>query len=306
MIRKREKQPPTRLLNRDGQLNIHKDTFNSFRVYNHIMNISWQRFLGYALASFIFFNLLFTLFYLMAGGINCLNNATNTHFFNEFLEIYFFSTQTFTTVGYGHVHPSCLAGNLIASFESFIGWIFFSVVTGLFYAKFTEPHVEIRLSEVAVLDYFKEGLGLKFIIANEYDNKLVDVEVTLDLIKLEIIEGQHKKRFYQLFLYRKSIPFLSLPWTVVHSIDKNSPLYGMTKEDFEKGQLEFFVQIKAFDEAHRQVLFREFSYFGSEEVLWGYKFVNIQRYTETGALKLKMNRFGKSIKIEDFPEKLDL
>lgn len=64
------------------------------------------------------------------------------------------------------------------------------------------------------------------------------------------------------------------------------------------------MQVKVFDEAHRQVLFKEFSYFGAEEVLWGYKFVNIQRYTETGALKIGMGRFGKTTVVKGFPDQM--
>ena len=307
MKKKPEKNQPNRLLTRDGQLNVQQDTRYSFVVYNHLISVSWQRLLAYAFAAFILINFTFSTFYYLAGGIKCLRNVVDRPSnFQEFLDIFFFSTQTFTTVGYGHVFPSCVGANFIAAFESFTGWIFFSIVTGLFYAKFTQPRVEVRLSDIAVIEHFKDGFGFKFMLANEYENKLVDLEVTLDLIKLEVINGRYKKRFYQLFLFRKRIPYLSVPWTVVHPIDEHSPLYGMLKEQFETEHLEFFVQVKAFDEAHRQVLFKEFSYFGSKEVLWGRKFVNIQRYTETGALKINMRRFGKATEIEGFPSQIAL
>jgi inward rectifier potassium channel len=303
--KKREKNKPTRLLNREGELNVHKDTLNSFVVYNHLLKVTWQRLLLYAFTAFIIINLFFSICYFSVGGINCLKNVVDRpSFWQELMDVFFFSTQTFTTVGYGHVFPSCLGANFIAAMESFTGWIFFSVVTGLFYAKFTQPQVEVRLSDVAVIENFKDGYGFKFMLANEYENKLVDLEVTLDLIKLEMVDGRYKKRFYQLFLFRKRIPYLSVPWTVVHPIDEKSPLYGLTKEEFDRDRLEFFVQVKAFDEAHRQIIFKEFSYFGNEEVMWGHKFVNIQRYTETGALKLNMKRFGKVLPVDHFADKI--
>jgi inward rectifier potassium channel len=302
MERKKQRNQPTRLLTREGELNVHKDRFKSQIVYNHIIAASWQRLLLYALLAYIFINILFSLMFYCSGGISCLKNVKDyPHAFAEILEIFFFSTQTFSTVGYGHVYPDCLGSNIIASLESFTGLIFFSVVTGLFYTKFTQPRVEIKLSDVAIFDVFKEGHALKFMLANVYENKIVDVEVTLDLIKLQWIDGRYKKSFYQLYLFRKRIPFLSVPWTVVHPIDENSPLKGLTKEDFENQQIEFFVQVKFFDENHHKLVFKEFSYFGKEEVRWGHKFVNIQRYTETGALKLNMKRFGKTIALEDFP-----
>lgn len=305
MERKNTRTQPTRLLTREGELNVHKDRFKSQVIYNHIIMASWQRLLLYALMAYIVINFLYSLLFYFSGGIKCLKNIKDyPGMLSEFLEIFFFSTQTFTTVGYGHVYPDCLTTNIVASLESFSGLIFFAVVTGLFYTKFTQPRVKIKLSPVAVFDKFKEGYALKFMLANEYENKIVDVEVTLDLIKLQFTDGRYKKSFYQLFLFRKRIPFLAVPWTVVHEINEDSPLHGLTKEEFENSPIEFFVQIKFFDENHHKLVFKEFSYFGNEEVLWGHKFVNIQRYTETGVLKLNMKRFGKAAKLENFPNEV--
>ena len=294
---------PIRLLRRDGELNIDKDSLNSFRIFNLLITMTWQRLFFYAFAGYVMINILFSIVYWLIGGAECLAGMNmNTKFW--YVDFFFFSAQTFTTVGYGVIHPICFVTNLIVSFESFVGWLFFSVVTGLFYTKFTQPRVEVALSKTAVFDHFLGGYAIKFMLANEYENKLVDVEVTLDLIKLEIVQGRYKKRFYNLPLLRSKIPFLSVPWTVVHPIDNFSPLSGLTHEAFINASMEFFVQVKVFDEAHRQVLFKEFSYFGEEEVLWGHKFVNIQRYTETGALKIGMSRFGKTTKVQDFPEQI--
>jgi inward rectifier potassium channel len=295
---------PIRLLRRDGNLNLHKDVLQSFRLFDHLINISWQRFLLYGLLAFIVINLIFTILYWFAGGSHCIADSSKASSGYAFLDLYFFSTQTFTTVGYGHLHPTCVASSVLASFEAFTGLIFFAVITGLFYTKFTNSRVEVLMSQMAVIDEFANGYGFKFMMANEFENKLVDVQVTLDLIKLEIVNGRYRKRFYKMALLRDTIPFLSVPWTVVHPIDEKSPLWGISRQEFEESSMEFFVQVKVFDESHRQVLFKEFSYFGKEEVLWGQKFVNIQRYTETGALKISMSRFGKTSELKDFPDVL--
>ena len=300
-----QKTPPTRLLERDGTMTIEKDTLNSFRVYNYLMRISWQRFLFYAFVFYTVINIFFTALYLLSGGKSCLANfPKRTDGWRDILEIFFFSNQTFTTVGYGHIYPDCISTNVLASVEAFMGFVFFAVVTGAFYTKFTRPTIGLKLSDVAVFDNFKGIKAFKFMLANEYENRVVDVEVTLDLIRLELVEGRFKKRFYQMYLFRKRIPYLYVPWTVVHEIDEKSPLFGLTKADFETQNLEFFVQVKFFDESHSQYLFQEFSFFGSQEVLWGRKFVNIQRYTERGSLKLTMRRFGKTVPVEGFPEVL--
>ena len=299
------KASPTRLLERDGTMTIEKDTRNSFRLYNYLMQISWQHFLFYALGFYVVTNIIFTTLYVLSGGKNCLGNfPARTDSWRDLLEIFFFSTQTFTTVGYGHIYPDCIATNIVASVEAFTGFVFFAIVTGAIYTKFTRPTIGLKLSDVAVFDHFDDLKAFKFMLANDYENRVVDVEVTLDLIRLELVEGRFKKRFYQMYLFRKRIPYLSVPWTVVHRIDEKSPLFGLTKADFEAQNLEFFVQVKFFDESHSQYLFQEFSFFGGQEVLWGHKFVNIQRYTERGALKLTMKRFGKTVLAEGFPDVL--
>jgi inward rectifier potassium channel len=299
------KTAPTRLLERDGTMTIEKDTLNSFRIYTYLIRSSWQSILLYAFAIYMFLNSIFTALYIFAGGKYCFANfPTYSNGAFDVLEIFFFSTQTFTTVGYGYIYPNCFSLNMIASVEAFVGFMFFGVITGAFYTKFAKPAVALKLSNVAVFDTFKTNNAFKFMLANEFDNRVVDVEVTLDLIRLEALDGRFKKRFYQMYLFRKRIPYLSVPWTVVHEIDEKSPLFGLTRAEFEEQNLEFFVQVKFFDEAHSQYLFQEFSFFGNEEVLWGRKFVNIQRYTERGSLKLTMKRFGKTIPVQGFPDVL--
>ena len=122
-----------RMLTREGYLNVEKDTTKSFIAYDHLIDISWQRFLLYALIIYVIINVFFSVFYLVGGGISCLKNTPNyLTARQEFLEVFFFSTQTFTTVGYGNLHPICLTSNMLAAFESFSGLVFFSIVTGLF------------------------------------------------------------------------------------------------------------------------------------------------------------------------------
>lgn len=302
-----KKNQPARLVGRNGELNLKKNNIQSFRLFHYLQAISWQLFLSYALGFYVFVNFLFSLAYLGFDGAHCLNGLpiqqqAHPTFTRQLLDIFFFSTQTFTTVGYGHIRPECDASNIIASIESFMGLMFFSVVTGLFYTKFTKPLVELKWSDKAVFDRSGDGYAFKFMIANEYENKLLDVEANLDLIKLEIApDGRYKKSFYHLNLKRDKVPFLSVPWTVVHVIDENSPLKKMTKERFEQAHIEFFVQVKVYDDVHNRLFFKEFSYFGAAEVAWGHTYQNIQTYTETGALSLDMARFGSTIEVPDFP-----
>jgi inward rectifier potassium channel len=65
--------------------------------------------------------------------------------------------------------------------------------------------------------------------------------------------------------------FFPSVWTIVHPIDKESPLHTMTAADFEQKDVEFIVMLRAFDESSSQTLYSRTSY-KAHEILWGAKF----------------------------------
>ena len=68
-----------------------------------------------------------------------------------------------------------------------------------------------------------------------------------------------------------SIPLLSLPWIVVHKIDKLSPLYGMTKQDLINKKCEIIAIVDGIDEATSDNFQSWWSY-TPNEIYWNYRF----------------------------------
>merc|ERR1712228_384511 len=68
-----------------------------------------------------------------------------------------------------------------------------------------------------------------------------------------------------------SIPLLSLPWNIVHKIDKLSPLYGLTKNDLLRTKAEIIAIVDGIDEATSDNFQSWFSY-TAKEIFWNYSF----------------------------------
>ncbi|MFP7656680.1 ion channel [Chryseobacterium proteolyticum] len=188
------------------------------------------------------------------------------------LMCFFFSSQTFTTVGYGRIAPVGFLASLVATFEAFLGLLTFAIATGLFYGRFSRPRAYLRFSDIAVIAPFRDTSALMFRLAPYKNNALTDAEVIVS-VAIEVIEdGVPKSNFYRLETQLGKINTLALNWTVVHKIDENSPFYGFSEEDFKNTDIELIVQVRAFDEVFSNTVVQRSSYV-TGEIIYGAKFV---------------------------------
>jgi inward rectifier potassium channel len=191
---------------------------------------------------------------------------------NEFIDVFFFSSQTFTTVGYGRIAPVGFMASLVATFEAFLGLLAFAIATGLFYGRFSRPRAYLRFSDIAVISPFLDTTALMFRLAPYKNNALTDADVIVSAA-IEVIEdGIPKSNFYRLETRLNKISTLALNWTVVHVIDENSPFYGFSEDDFKNIDIEIIVQVRAFDEVFSNTVVQRSSYV-AREIIFGAKFV---------------------------------
>jgi len=283
------------IINKDGSFNVKKTGVpftESFGIYHFFITMSWFKFCLYILFLYLLINLFFTSLYLIAG-IEGINGITNTDAFEKFLYTFFFSTQTFTTVGYGTINPQGIAQNIIASFESLLGLLSLAFATGLLYGRFSKPVAKIIYSENALIAPFKEANALQFRAANQRaKHEMTDVEVNLIFTLVEDNDGVLKRKFYNLELEYNKISFFASTWTVNHIINENSPLYGLTKEDFENIDAEFLVLLKGFDTSYAQKVQSLYSYRYSD-LIWGAKFRKIYSRTRTGRMQVELDKISE-------------
>ena len=187
-------------------------------------------------------------------------------------ECFFFSVQTFSTIGYGRMSPIGLASNILASIEAFTGMLSVAVMSGLLFARFSRPTARVLFSHNAVITQHEGKKSLLFRAANSRLNQLVDARLEVSMMRnLQTAEGTFIRKQLDLPLTRSRSLFFSASWLAAHVIDEKSPMYGLGPEDLEKQEVEIFVLLSGFDQTFSQTLHARTSYH-TNEILWGRRF----------------------------------
>jgi inward rectifier potassium channel len=284
--------PVRRVINNDGSFNVHRrgTTWRDFHPYLQLINMSWAKFLLTLLLGYATVNLLFAVVYfsLGPGNLQGADSATQPGFF---LNCYFFSAHTLSTVGYGNISPSSTAANVVAALEALLGVLGFAVATGLLFGRVSRPSARIGFSSHMLIAPYQGGTALEFRVVNRRANDVMDVEARVMLMTVEMQDGKPQRTYKLLKLERQQVMFLPLTWTVVHPIDSESPLWGLTEQELRRLQAEVLILIKAYDDTFSQTVLARHSY-RNEEVLWNRTFAPAFFVDADGDLVLELKKVG--------------
>ena len=286
-----------RFVNKNGEPNLEKrgiGVLQRLSWYHTMLSMPRWKFLMIILSFYIIMNLVFASFYYFIG-INHLDGLKTGSPWLEFEEAFFFSAQTFTTVGYGRISPADALSGTIAAVEALIGLLSFAIATGLFYGRFSKPKAYLKFSHNAIIAPYKNITALMLRIAPFKNTSLTDAEAKLTLGIMQPEEdGSIKNKFYPLNLELDRINALTLSWTIVHPITEESPLYNFTKDDYQNAIGEILVFVKAFDDMFSNTVLAKSSY-TFKEVVVGAKFVPMYHRSDDGSRTIlhldKLNTF---------------
>ncbi|MGQ7946960.1 ion channel [Flavobacterium sp. WC2509] len=263
-----------RFINKDGSVNASKKgigILDRISWYHTMLDMSSWKFLSILLLFYISINFVFALLY-FGIGIEHLNGiGTNDSVWVQFGEAYFFSAQTFTTVGYGHISPTGFYTSALSSAEALMGLLSFAIATGLFFGRFSKPAIYLKFSHNAIIAPFNNGKALMFRLAPYKNTNYIDAEVSVTLGMRMEENGVMANKFFTLDLEYQKINSLALTWTLVHPITSESPLYGFVAGDYESISGEIIVIIKTFDDMFSTTVATRTSY-TFEEIVYGVKF----------------------------------
>jgi inward rectifier potassium channel len=200
----------------------------------------------------------------------------------RFKETFFFSIETFTTVGFGRINPVGDGAHIVVSIEALSGWLSFAIATGLIFGRFSKPKSFLIFSDHAVIAPYHDKTGLMFRLASYKDSHTLtnaEIKVTLGMVVNE--NGNDTYKFYELDLERSRVDSLMMNWTVVHPIDEKSPILGYTAADMKNADVEVYVLVRGFDDVYSTTVLQRTSY-TYEEMKFDAKFAPMYHESEDG------------------------
>ena len=270
-----------RLVNRDGTFNVRRlgPAWVRGDWYHYWVSLSWPRFLLAVCSWFFLLNLLFAFGYLALGYESSLLGAPPVqHWYERLAYAFFFSVQTFDSVGYGVISPRGYVAGFLSSLEAFVGVLTVALITGLLYARFSRPTARILFSETAIITppdaQGRRRLMLR--VANERTNTIIDMSARL---LFSVMQPDFTRRYYTLPLERDQVTFFPLNWTLVHDITPNSPLYEATPPQLAEQNAEILILLRGFDDTYAQDINARSSY-RYDELRWNHRFVRPYRTVE--------------------------
>jgi inward rectifier potassium channel len=296
-------QRQLRLLNRDGSFNVQSRGrgLHAFLAYSNLVSTTWNRFFIFVAISYLTLNGFFAVGYVLCGR-GGLVNTLDTGIYSPFLKAFFFSIHTSATIGYGSVVPVGVPTNILVALESVVSLLGLAVVTGLVFARFSRPVADILFSKNALMTSLGDLRSFQFRIVNSRNNQIIDLHVRLLVSRFENnASGTPVRRYYPLRLERESVVFFPLSWTVVHPIDRDSPLFGVTEEELCASGAEFLILLTGMDETFSQIVNARSSY-RANEIIWDAKFADIFVYDPDGRMAgVDIKRFHDTTPISKRP-----
>ncbi len=289
-----------RLINRDGTFNVKRkglSYFTSLSLYHSLLDMSWPSFFGLTALGYMLLNIVFAILYLIVGA-NAIGGDSGNSFFEHLLNAFFFSVQTSSTIGYGHLLPGNTSANIVVTIESFIGLLGVAVITGLLFARFSKPTAKILFSKNALIAPYNDITAFEFRIVNARKNQLLEMEAEVDLLMFTNENGKNVRKFLRLDLELSKLTFFPLSWTIVHPIDKDSPLFEMSEKDLIEADPEFYILLKGVDDTFNQYVYSRSSY-KMADLVYGAKFESlIDLQTKDKLITIDVSKLGEFKKIE--------
>jgi inward rectifier potassium channel len=258
-------------------------------LYFFVLKTSWTYFvIGFAL-TFVVINAVFAAFYMTdPGGVANIKD-------NSFFELFVFSSQTFSTVGYGYYLPTTAYSHFIAVIENMAGILFTAIMTGLTFAKFSRPTSSVIFTDKVLVANFDGVPTLMFRLGNGRDTSIVDARISVVTLRPQKTkEGLELQRFINLKLERDQSPFFLLTWTVMHKMDEQSPFYGYTEDDFRQKKPALFVSLNGFDETFSETIHTGWQY-QPHQIHFGKKFADMVELQSDGSRILDFTKFNQLV-----------
>ncbi len=238
-------------------------------LYHQAMTVTWTRFIGVTALVFIAINAAFALLY--GCGDQPVANLNPP----GLLGLFFFSVETYATVGFGDMHPQTPFGHIVATIEIFSGLVSTALTTGVIFARFARPRSRILFARHPVVTPMDGHPSLIIRAANARQNVIVDASARLRLLMRETTaEGETLRRIHDLPLVRDQHPIFLLGWQMVHRITPESPLYGLDAATLADREGSLILTMTGNDETTGQTMQARENY-NHERIRWNHRYQDL-------------------------------
>ncbi len=253
-------------------------------LYAFLLTARWATVVGLSALLYLGLNALFALAYWLAPG-----SVEGSD--GSYLSSFFFSVQTFASIGYGAMYSKSVWSNSVVVVEAFASVFCIATLTGIVFAKFSRPKARVLFSDALIIETRDGVPTLSFRVANERGNDVVEASIRVSVLKNVLTsEGHFMRRFYDLPLERDRTPIFMLSWQIFHPIDERSPIHGMTPEQMVDGDVRFLVSLTGLDGTFSQTIHARRLYW-ADEVRAGHRFVDVIEVLEGGISRMDFRKF---------------
>jgi inward rectifier potassium channel len=252
--------------------------------YHRALTVSWPVFFGLATSVFLIFNAIFAIIYQVDP------HGIANQYPKGLAGAFFFSVETLATVGYGDMHPQSIYTHVIATAEIILGMGNIAVVTGLIFARFSRPRAKILFGKHPVVRMRAANMRLNLIAQASADLHLVRQYASP--------EGFRLRRIEDMKLVRNQHPIFMLSWNVMHVIDEDSPLYGISREELEKSEAALLLTIEGIDETTSQSMLARHQW-DIKEVRWNHRYIDLVRRDENGVNVIDYTVFDEVLALDE-------
>ena len=250
---------------------------------------------------FVSMNLVFaTMFYFLADD-RCCSDISMT-----FSQVFAFSVQTSTTIGYGSMSPTGTIANFLVLLLSYLSTLVNTIFAGLLFTKFVTPVINIQFSDVMTLCNVNgvPCLSIRIGNADGHLNSLTDINVRLTYsYRIPYIDHNGHEKFFQqteeLKLLSNRQHGLSEVWTLRHVLDDASPLFGLHFAEHPANKIYVFtLSVDAVQDLTKSSVNLQTEY-ALEDILIGHSFQSLVSFDKEG--RVATSDYSKMSETEHYP-----
>jgi hypothetical protein len=257
--------------------------FNNKRIRNTLIR---------GIAGYLVIVLLFGIFFFLFDSLTTNTNKPDRKL--GFFDYMYFSLVTFSTIGYGEIIPTGLAGKIIIVVESCIGLAYTPFFGGYLAYLFIQRPQDFFLTENIYLRHNNNKIYLSARVGNK-GKPIVDCDATIEMF---LVENNVKRT---LFKQAFSRPLVELSWYInlrLDEADNPVPLQHLRTVLSNPDNCLIRITFSGHDASTGNMV-HLFQYYKTDQIKRGGSFLDVYRWEGVERYIIDWNNFNKTFEISE-------